>query len=102
MSEILWQAYKSGTGQSNSRPQIRQLLFLQIPQGTATYQATKNLHHSTNRGPTVNYWITRGSDDPPKDMWARYAGSDLVQLVMRILLEHGVELDHPGVPRLSS
>ena len=49
MSEILWQAYKSGTGHSNSRPQIRKLPFLQIPQGTTTHHVARNLRRHSNR-----------------------------------------------------
>ena len=98
MSEILWQAYKSGTGHSNSRPQIRKLLSLQIPQGTTTHHVTRNLRLHSNRGSTIDDWVTPGPDNPPPGPWEYISGSDLVQPVMRMLCEHGAELDYPDVP----
>ena len=101
MGEILWQAYESGTGHSNKGLQIRKLLFLQIAQSTSTHRATRNHYHRSNATPDTRIWITRSSKNLWGDPWAHFAGSDLVQPVMRMLLEHGVELGHPSVARFA-
>ena len=102
MSEVLWQAYKAGTRHSNSEPQIRTLLFLQVPKGSTTHLAIKSLPPIKNKDPTIGSWIARGSGGLPEDTWELLTGSDLVQPVMRMLHEHGVELGHPSLPRFAA